>query len=50
MGISAQTVREGLKRGVFDFGYAVQMPSGRHVYYISPEKFNEKTGAGGDAI
>lgn len=44
MGVGKQMVRQGLKNGVFPFGYAVLMPSGRYCYYISPKKFTEYTG------
>jgi hypothetical protein len=36
-------VREGLKQGVFPFGYAVKT-SGKYSYYISSVKFYECTG------
>lgn len=44
MGVGKQMVRQGLKNGIFPFGYAVQMPSGKFTYYISPKKFTEYTG------
>lgn len=44
MGVGKQMVRQGLKNGVFPFGYAVLMPSGKYRYYISPKKFAEYTG------
>ena len=43
MGVSPQFVRIGLQRGILPFGYAVKM-SGRYVYWISKEKFEESTG------
>lgn len=43
MNCSEQFVREGLKKGVFPFGYAVKMSS-YWTYFISPEKFTEHTG------
>lgn len=43
MGVSGQFVREGLKRGVFPWGYALKASS-RWTYYISPHKFYEHTG------
>lgn len=39
-----QFVRVGLQTGVLPFGYAVKMPSGRYVYYISTQRFREYTG------
>lgn len=44
MGVGKQMVRQGLKNGVFPFGYAVLMPSGKYRYYISSKKFAEYTG------
>ncbi len=41
MGVGKQMVRQGLKNGVFPFGYVVLMPSGKYRYYISPKKFTE---------
>ncbi len=43
MGVSPQFIRIGLQRGILPFGYAVKM-SGRYVYWISKEKFEESTG------
>lgn len=43
MNCSEQFVREGLKRGILPFGYAVKMSS-YWTYFISPEKFTEYTG------
>lgn len=44
MGVSRQFVRIGLQRGVFPFGYAVRISTGRFTYFISREKFFEATG------
>ena len=43
LGKSEQFVRVGLQRGVFDFGYAVQV-STKFTYHISPKKFAEYVG------
>lgn len=43
MNCSEQFVREGIKRGILPFGYAVKM-SHNWTYFISPEKFTEHTG------
>lgn len=43
MGKHQDFVREGLKQGVFPFGYAVKT-SGKYSYYISSAKFEECTG------
>lgn len=37
-------VRNGLKQGVFPFGYAVKGRGNRYSYYISSKKFTEFTG------
>lgn len=40
MGISQQTLRCGLKAGLFSFGVAIKNnDSMRHVYYINPYQF-----------
>lgn len=44
MGVGKQMLRQGLKNGIFPFGYAVKMPSGKFRYYISPKKFSDFTG------
>lgn len=44
MGVSQQFIRVGLQRGIFPFGYAVQISSGRYTYFISRQKFLETTG------
>lgn len=38
LGILPQGLREGLKRRIYPFGYAVQK-NGKYKYYISPTKF-----------
>ena len=43
MGKGKEFVRQGLRDGVFPWGYAVKMGS-RWSYYISPMKFTEYTG------
>lgn len=37
-------VREGLKQGIFDFGYAIKMSDNRYNYHISKKKFDEYMG------
>ena len=44
MGVSRQFVRVGLQKGVFPFGYAVQVSADRYTYFISRQKFSEYTG------
>lgn len=44
MGVSRQFVRVGLQKGIFPFGYAVQVSSDRYTYFISRQKFSEYTG------
>ena len=44
MGKSTLFVREGLKREVLPIGYAMQMPSGRWTYFISPPQLAAYTG------
>ena len=44
MGVSRQFVRMGLRRGIFPFGYAVQVSKDRYTYFISRQKFIEYTG------
>jgi hypothetical protein len=44
MGVSQQFIRVGLQRGIFPFGYAVQISSDRYTYFISKQKFLETTG------
>jgi hypothetical protein len=46
MYVSQQFVRVGLQQGVFPFGYAVKISSGRYTYFISRQKFAEYTGIG----
>lgn len=46
MGVSRQFVRVGLQKGIFPFGYAVQVSSDRFTYFISRQKFLEHTGIG----
>lgn len=47
MGKSNLFVYEGLKRGVFPFGHAMQMPgSTKYSYYISPPQLAEYLGIG----
>lgn len=48
MGVSRQFVRVGLQKGIFPFGYAVQVSSDRFTYFISRQKFLEHTGMGKD--
>ena len=44
MGVSQQFVRVGLQKGIFPFGYAVQISKDRYTYFISKSKFAEYTG------
>lgn len=44
-GLSQLTVREGIKRGIFDFGRAIPSKTGRHnTIHISPFKLAEYLG------
>lgn len=45
MGVSRQFVRVGLQKGIFPWGYAVQISAGRYTYFISRHKFLEFIGA-----
>ena len=45
MGVSRQFVRVGLQKGIFPWGYAVQISAGRYTYFISRQKFFEFIGA-----
>ena len=44
MGVSKQFVRVGLQKGIFPWGYAVQVSSERYTYFISRQKFYETEG------
>ena len=44
MGVSAQYVRVGLQRGIFPWGYAIQVNSKRWTYFIVRAKFMEDMG------
>lgn len=44
MGVSRQFIRVGLQKGIFPFGYAVQVSADRFTYFISKQKFLEHTG------
>lgn len=44
MGVSKQFVRVGLQKGIFPWGYAVQVSSKRYTYFISRQKFLETEG------
>ena len=44
MGVSRQFVRIGLQKGIFPWGYAVQVTAKRYTYFISRHKFSECTG------
>ena len=45
LGVSAQTIRIGLQRGIFPFGWAVPTTRNRYSYVISPKLFEEYIGA-----
>lgn len=42
LGISIPALKQGLQDGVFPWGYAVHMPSGKWVYWINKEKLMEE--------
>ena len=44
MGVSRQFIRVGLQKGIFPFGYVVQISADRYTYFISRQKFLEHTG------
>ena len=44
MDVSPQFVRVGLQRGIFPWGYALQLTGKRFAYFISRQKFEEATG------
>lgn len=44
MNKSPMFLYQGLQKGVFPFGYAVKMPSGRYSYFISTTEFVKYTG------
>ena len=44
LGVSVQTVRVGLQKGYFPFGWAVQTTPRRYTYAISPKLFEEYLG------
>ena len=44
MGVSRQFILIGLQKGIFPFGYAVQISADRYTYFISKQKFSEYTG------
>lgn len=44
LGLSAAVLREALKAGVVDFGFAVQGAGDQYVYHISPKKLHEYIG------
>ena len=50
MGVSRQFVREGLKKKILPFGYAVEITKGRYTYFISRQKFLEHTGIKGEVV
>ena len=45
LGISVQTVRIGLQRGKFPFGWAIQGTGKKHTYAISKKLFEEYLGS-----
>lgn len=48
MGVSQQFVRVGLQKGIFPWGYAVQVTAKRYTYFISKQKFYEALGLKAD--
>lgn len=44
LGVSVQTVRVGLQKGYFPFGWAIQTTDRRYTYAISPKLFEEYVG------
>lgn len=44
LGVSIQTVRVGLQKGYFPFGWAIQTSPRRYTYAISPKLFEEYLG------
>lgn len=44
MGVSPQFIRVGLQKGIFPWGYAVQISSRRYSYFISRKKFGDAIG------
>jgi hypothetical protein len=44
MGVSRQFIRVGLQKGIFPWGYAVQISKKRFTYFISRQKFLEFVG------
>ena len=44
MGVTQQFIRIGLQRGIFSWGYAIQLRSKRYTYFISRQKFCEAIG------
>lgn len=42
--MNAETVRNGLKQGVFPWGYAIEMGSGKYVYFINALRFYQIEG------
>lgn len=44
LGVSAQTVRVALQKGMFPFGWAIKTSVHRYTYAISPKLFEEYLG------
>lgn len=44
MGTTAQTIRAGLRQGIFNFGVAMKQSGTQHTYIIFPEKAREIVG------
>lgn len=44
MRMSHSTVEDGLKQGIFPWGYAILKPSGQYRYFINAHKFAEHEG------
>lgn len=48
MDVSPQFIRVGLQRGIFPWGYAVQITGRRYSYFINRAKFLEEIGGRND--
>lgn len=46
LGMNHETVRKGLRQGVFPWGYAIHTSEGRWSYFINAKKFADVEGLG----